>query len=608
MSQPLSRPVTDQTTQRLRKPESLRDWIIAKGGVQDENGELAASDLDKIHHRQGGRLVNPKGMNWDLMRQAAAEEGFPVGNDRRSFMDALTSREPVYRPEDAHLGEQWRQANTQAFQEDEARYNSRDAVATAADQAGIRLSKPELDHATDLHMQGMHPEEALRQATAQREDELLQRDAEKNAFGRSGVPPQAEQTDNGLGARPTLTPNFNAEAAARSSTARQATLERKQTFGQNEIGAVLRSGQNGAEYRVDVANVPRTFLSGGPVEPAAVQRYIAAVGGAPQAVEAMRGALVNDLREKGIINADGTLDTRRFTSWQRQRARTIALFPGLGEGLENARAAQITYDQAVANHVQAVRDYQHGAARNFLNADPQVAMDRVFTSANPTAASRELYNMVRNDPDALAGLQRGAINYLERRFHFDADPKATGRKITEGSFRTAWPQLRGPLKAIFGGQGVQNIEMVYSALNRQAAAVQKQATPGSPTAQKFMAAGHAMGHAVAGGGTATALFALVGEHLAENATHLLGGSGIMGAAAAIGGVAGGLWLNSLRQAGIHTMNDLVKEMALHPEVAREMLRRVDAKKGMSALMQKKVAAAIQGAIAADVSQSQKADQ
>jgi hypothetical protein len=428
------------------------------------------------------------------------------------------------------------------------------------------------------------------------------------AVGEADRVHEREPNPTDTAAAPGLAPNFGPDAAKAYAAARTATLENKQTFGQNEVGAALRPGQNGAEFRTDVANVPKTFLSSGAVEPAAVQRYINAVGGEPQAVQAMRDALVNDLREKGIIQPDGTLDPRKFTGWQRQRARTIAMFPGLGDGLENARQAQITLDRTIADHTQAVRDFQNGAARNFLRADPQVAMDRVFQSGNPAATARELYNMVKNDPDALAGLKRGAVNYLDNKFHFNENPEETGNTIKSQSFRNALPQLRPALKVIFGGQGMQNIEMVDAALKRAAVAQQKEATTGSNTVQKALAA---VGHhgPAAAGGIGTTLFALIGEHLAQHVTGLFGGEGAMAAVAGGAGIVGGLWLNSLRQAGIRTMNDLSREMMLHPDLARELLRRVDAQKGVSALMQKKVAAAIQGAIAADLSTShQKAAQ
>ena len=181
-------PLIPQTARNI-KPQSLQDWLISRGGVQDEGGEFVAGDLDKIHHRAGGRLVNPKGMEQDYAREAAIEEGFlKQGADINDFKDAVTSRQPVYRADDMAAAHVRSQQSTQGWQEDEARYNARDNVNVAAEQAGVRLSPAEIDHATDLHMQGAHPDDAIQQAAASTEARAFDSNAQNNAVGSPGAP------------------------------------------------------------------------------------------------------------------------------------------------------------------------------------------------------------------------------------------------------------------------------------------------------------------------------------------------------------------------------------------------------------------------------------
>lgn len=48
------------------------------------------------------------------------------------------------------------------------------------------------------------------------------------------------------------------------------------------------------------------------------------------------------------------------------------------------------------------------------------------------------------------------------------------------------------------------------------------------------------------------------------------------------------------------MNDLGREAMLHPELARTLMQRVEANKQLSALQQRKVAAALHAAVMADI--------
>ena len=705
----LSTPLTGSR----RKAETFHDFVIRNGGVQDPGGDYAANDLDLIHHRGGGRLINPNGLHPDKMRELAIDETFlPQNSDINAFNDKMTSRNPEYRAEEVAAAGAKRQERTESWQEDEARYNSRDAVNVAADESGVRLSPEERDHATDLHMRGVHADDAIRQATDATADTVLQRNAEHNNIGSPGVPPGSQQSELPVTAESNLTPNWDQRATDARNAANQATIDRKTTFHQGPVGTTLRPGPNGEDFRTESAAVPRQFLTGNGAEPARVQKYIEAVGGLPQAVSAMREAFVSDLRTRGILQADGTLKPKQFAEWRQDRARTIEQFPGLDEGLENAasaqkslsseieahanavrdfrkamgfdidvanvpnfflsrnavepgrvaayikavggkpqavehmsqglvselydrniirpdgtidtgkfagfqrqraqtidqfpglgdkfkdaQSAQITLDKTIAKHVDDLRDFQNGAAKHFLKADPQVAVGRVFSSGNSTGAARSLYNAVKDDPDALAGLRRGFIDHLDQKFNVSANPEESGKIIASNSFRDFMDQHRNAYKIVFGGQGAQNIEMVEAAMMRTNRAQQLEATLNSNSVQKAIgAAKHGALSSKAWHTGSIAVLALVGEQMGA----LLHGSPAAQVVLTVGLPVAAHYINAMRQAGIQTMNDLGREMMLHPDLARTLLQRVDAQKQLSILAQKKVGAAIQAAMLADM--------
>lgn len=76
-----------QPTQRQMLGPTLVDFIVQKGGLLDEGGELSARDAGK--HRRG--LVRPQaGQSLDAMAEAAAEAGFlPPDYSPNSLLDAL---------------------------------------------------------------------------------------------------------------------------------------------------------------------------------------------------------------------------------------------------------------------------------------------------------------------------------------------------------------------------------------------------------------------------------------------------------------------------------------------------------------------------------------
>ena len=571
-----------------RAPETLHDLLISHGGVRDESGEFV--DLANIHHRGGGRLINPKGMDQDRARMLARDYGFPVGDDLRSFRDAVIENRML--PEDVAQRSMDRRASTEAHQESEARYNSRDAIHTVLDQAEVHLSPREIDHAIELHMRGADPLDAVQQAARSTEEAVLQQNAQRQGMGRLGVPGGAEQTEMPV-SRAQLTPNFTGEHAANYLAARRATLEKYQTFGQGPVGAILKPGPNGATFNTETAKVAKQFLTGDAAEPARVTKFIDAVGGNAKAVNAMRTALVTDLYDKRIVQPDGTLNAKKFDEWRAGRDRTIRQFPGLADGLETASAAQRALHATIARNVQDMRDYRRGVASHFLNGDeviePDRAIGKLLGSETRTRDARQIYAAIKDNPHALAGMQRMMVDDLVRRFGFQSDPEAVSSPRSK-AFRDHMDRYREVYKPFFGGQGVQNIERVQAAMARAARINLPEATAGSPTSQKLQSAkAHgAFDHGV------SPLFVLLGEHLAEKVSPHLPAAGIIGAGAALIG-------NKLLQSGIKTRADLGREMMLHPELARVLLQRVDTKNAMSAMQARKVSAALQAAVLADLS-------
>jgi hypothetical protein len=596
----------DQGVARGTTPDDLLSFLTRKGGVQDLGGDLAASGGGAYHHQAGGRLINPRGLPLDRAREAAEEAGFlPPGSDindlKNAISEGLTGRK-VFRPEEETAGNARRQTNSEQNMESVAYDRARADVLRVEEDHGVRASPDEIEHATRLTMQGAHPEDALRQAAAAAEERAAQNMAQRGAFGRPGVP-AGEQRELPGTARAQVTENFDQAAADRYAAARNATRENKQTFRTGRVGDVLQGGQQGAAYRVVDADLARRFFSGQPREASDVAAYIAAVGGRPEALDAARNFLVSDLREKGIIQADGTLKPEPFARWQAQRGRSIDLFPELKPQFAKLADAQRILDETVATHEQAVKAFQTGVAKDFLKGDdPLVAVRKAFGTGNPPETFAQLTRLVAGNPDAAAGLKRAVTEFILDKFSSTAPAGASDIDFLKADgFQRFLRTNKRALRTIYGGQGVQNLEAVGAALRR--AAQRTAVTPGSPTHQKFSnAAKHGFG--LQQGIHLTAL-TMIGEQLGEILAHVGGEHELVGKLVGAGIGAGTYLVHALKQSGIKTTQDLITQAMLHPDVARELLQRVPANGKIGPVWQRRIAANLLATLASD--QTRKAE-
>ena len=383
--------------------------------------------------------------------------------------------------------------------------------------------------------------------------------------------------------RQPLTPNFPPDAADRYAAAVAKTREEKQRFGQGVTGQILRAGRNGAPFAMLRSDVPGAVVSGGASQPEDLANYLRATGASPAGLRTAQDAVVARLRASGAINPDGIVDTAKLDKWAAKNSETIALVPGLKAALGNARAAQSTLDRATAESRAAVKAFRDGIAKRFLGGrDPGAAVAEALAGRNSAENLDQLITAVRGNDDATRSLQGHVVDFLVNRFSTEGPSSGIGEaaaegRVLKGAALSKWiADNKAPLKRLFGGQGVQNFEMVTARLRQGAARIP------AGTARSAGAHGH--------GGTPFLLF--LGEVLGEHA----GGHGLAGMAATY---LGKTVLDRMRAAGLKTVNDLVSEAYLHPEVAKALLAKVGPGGTVSTLAAKRIGVTLQAALAAD---------
>lgn len=366
-------------------------------------------------------------------------------------------------------------------------------------------------------------------------------------------------------ARPALTEDISPENAAAYRQGNQRYREYKETYRNGPTGAVLAQDQTNA-YRIPDVSVPRKFFTSGDTNPAAVQAYIKATGGSEKALATARDYLVSELRHDGVIDANtGAVDEKAFNRWRQRREPALAALGGdLRTRLSNAVEAQRLYDETVAKHETAIREFQRGVAANFLKDEPEVAISKALSAKDPQAFQR-LASAVKGNADATEGLKRAVVDWMLKRFE-GAGAATETENFLQPRMLQKWVDANKPaLRSLFGGQGMQTFEMVAADLRRQQQRVE--AVSGSQTASR-LAAGKRLGTTPQG---QSVLRFLMGEGIGHLAGHLLGfgteiGGGLGGAASFVG--------HALKQLGVERRADLLREAMLNPDLARTLMEKV----------------------------------
>ena len=180
----------------------------------------------------------------------------------------------------------------------------------------------------------------------------------------------------------------------------------------------------------------------------------------------MKQALVGDLRDKGIIDAEGMVKPSLDT-WVRKHLRTVEQVPGLGDQLKSVAGAQSMVDDLAASHAAAVKEYQKGIAKNFLNGEePDIAVRKALTGLDSARNLNRLIDLVKGDKDATESLKLHVVNFILD--HTAPESRAVGDAehafINANKFKAWVDQNKTPLRRLFGGQGINNFDRVRASL------------------------------------------------------------------------------------------------------------------------------------------------
>lgn len=234
----------------------------------------------------------------------------------------------------------------------------------------------------------------------------------------------------------------------------------------------------------------RMFLAG-PKEGAAQLRNIIAAS-PEQGMQAARDYLSSQLamRLSVATEKNAGLATRKF---MRDYSATLDQFPEVRKELGRTARELETKAKRVSGLTESVRkkqndiklterEKQQQAARYFLNASPDAAVAKAFSSADSAGAMGELRRQAAKDPNALKGLRAAAKEHLRNILTNPSageDVAATVNRVNK-AFNNE--KTLGTLRKIFSPTEIARLRNVQNRLNEMAS-IDRRVTSNSITNQ-----------------------------------------------------------------------------------------------------------------------------
>ena len=393
--------------------------------------------------------------------------------------------------------------------------------------------------------------------------------------------------------------SFDDAARQRLIAATDATRDRAQTFGATPNAAILKRSGQGGPYNMTTPAVPGSIFFPGPKAAATVENFRNAVGEGP-AFDTLADYASSQLR-RATTQPDGTLNPNTVASWRAAHADALRSFPALDASFADAGQASQTMAATAEARREALDAYQTGIVGRVLGvsdpSDVTRTVGSIFGRKDSVLQMQRLAAEAGQTPEGKDGLRKAIVDYMTGRLVSNTEAATTGRgTLKADQFQTFVKQNQPALKAVFSDNELGTMQAVADDLQRANRSIAAVKLPGgSNTAQDTFAVGKS-------DTPASALMKIV---LASGGAAGIGaifGGPIGGAAAAIGTGT----VQALRQAGLHKVDDLVRDAMLDPATARILLAKAPAKGDSGpyiALAQRYRRAALAGAGAAEQQQA-----
>ena len=364
-------------------------------------------------------------------------------------------------------------------------------------------------------------------------------------------------------------------AAARLRAAKQAHIDYTTTYQQGPVGKALGTNGYAGQYDQPASAVPRQAIVAGDKGYETARSFLKAADNSPGAVAAMKDMALAPLRQ-GLTH-DGLIPQNAYAAWRSKYAPALRALdevsPGFSEEFSNAAKATDVLARAGAVRQARLDEIQKGAAGKLLGkTDPSeveaTVLGMLSDKKNGASQIQSTLRTMKASPEALAGLQKAAIDGIAKKFVNTAEAGTSGEKsMASAAFQKFVAENRPRLQILLPQENVNTMGAVAADLERANRDITGTRIKGSP-------------------GTAKDLGALAKKLLGDHGSHsllsvglfeafrdALEGGGLHGMAIA-GGMASLAALNAIRSHGMSAEQAMFRDALLNPAKARLYLSKV----------------------------------
>ena len=355
------------------------------------------------------------------------------------------------------------------------------------------------------------------------------------------------------------------------AAAKEKHIEYKTTFGRGPVGEALRTEGFGGQYRAPDAATVGKFFPAGDKGFEAASAFRKAIGDDKAALTTMHDYIVASLK-KEAMDPKGALDPAKFDNWRRRHDSALRAFPELAGRFDDAVKASERIATAAEATKNVINEQQSRAVRSVMGLtnpdDVKKTVGSIFGQKNPVTQLRDLAQKAQS-PDARNGLRRAVAEFIRDKYVSNAEAGTTGvNLIKSDAFQTFLKQNAPALREVFTPAEIKSMQNIAADLHRTNRSIRSTALPGrSTTAQDILPTIadkklnlKSLAEAIIGAGGLSAM-----------GTHPILGMLSVSSAAAHHVIEG------LRHEGLQSVNDLVTEALLNPDVAKKLLQKIPIK-------------------------------
>ncbi|SCB30226.1 hypothetical protein GA0061101_10678 [Rhizobium lusitanum] len=272
-----------------------------------------------------------------------------------------------------------------------------------------------------------------------------------------------------------------------------------------------------------------------------------------------------DSLRKSAARPDGTLDPAKFEAWQKTHSGALRAIPDLQAKFMTASKAADNLASVAAQRKDVLDAYQKGAVGKLLKVDDPADVVRtvgsIFGRNDSVQQMRVLAQEAQKNPDAIAGLRKSIVEYMESKLVSNTEAATSGRNLIKSdAFQSFLGKNFTTLRQVFNDDELNTMRAVAQDLKRANRSIASSKLPGGSNTAQDLAAINAHD--------------MKSSLLGKFVTHAVGsGAGFLsgGPLGTVAGFIGGHVLGSMREAGIRNVNDLIRDAMLNPDLAKTLM-------------------------------------